>query len=70
MSNEPDESVDDFDAEEVVRHYRRRIDQRDASTAPEDKAKLQAIAKRMEKAWKDAMGKDSLFDTAFGKPWD
>jgi hypothetical protein len=69
-SGEPDEPVDDLDAKEVVQHYRRVTEQRDATTDPLAKAEFQAIAKRMEKAWKDAKGKDSLFDTAFGKSWD
>jgi len=69
-STEHEEPVDGFDAGKLVRHYRRVIEQRDATTAPQGKAELHAIAKRMEKAWKDAKGKDSLFDTAFGKPWD
>ncbi len=70
MTSEDDDPVDDFDAEGVVKAYRRVIDRRDAETTPEGKAEFVEIAKRLKKKWADWQGEDCLHEMAFGEPFD
>ena len=61
--------IDDFDAEKAVWDYRRVIKQREAARTAKRKSELAATAKRMAKAWTDWQGEDSLYEMAFGEPW-
>ena len=59
-----------FDAEKAVWAYRRIRRKLERPSTPANTRKLQAEAKQMETAWKDWQGEDSLYEMAFGEPWE
>lgn len=62
--------ADPFDAEKAASYYREVIAQLDAQTTDEDKATVEALAKRLRDEWKEWQGEDSLHQVAFGKRED
>ena len=70
LNSEHVEPIDDFDAENAVWDYRRVMAKLERARKPETKARYKATAKAMRKAWADWQGEDSLYETAFGEPWD
>ena len=70
MTSQPEDEGEDFDAAGHVATFRRIIAQRDAETTPEGKAEFEAIAQRLKKQWAAWQGEDSLYEMAFGEPFD
>ena len=66
----PDDIVDDFDAEKAVWDYRRVMAKLERARKPDIKAQYKSTAKLMRKAWANWQGEDSLYEMAFGEPWD
>ena len=66
-----DESAgEDFDALAFVTEYRRIMTLRDEAISGLDRAELDAVAARMRRRWREWQGEDSLFEMAFGEPWE
>lgn len=61
---------ENFNADKAVWEYRHVRAELDAANTKDEKAYLTSKAKRMEKAWANRQGEDSLYETAFGEPWD
>ena len=68
MADEP--VGEDFDALAFVTEYRRIVAARDAAISGLDRRELDAVAARMRQRWAAWQGEDSLYEMAFGEPWE
>ena len=67
--SDPNEPIEDFEAEQAVYDFREVIERRDAAITPEVVAECDALAGALRRRWAEWQGDDGLYETAFGGPW-